>query len=84
LKTDWQKAKAFSIRVDTLQLGLAPYKHDYNQLATWLVVQVRNYTGGIQQGLEKAVLLRLIKGGAWVEAGITTDDKVQAMAMFNF
>jgi hypothetical protein len=84
LKTDWQKAKAFSIRIDTLQLGLAPYKHDYDQLATWLVVQIRNYTGGIQQGLEKAVVLRLFKGGAWVEAGITTDHKVQAMAMFNF
>jgi hypothetical protein len=29
-------------------------------------------------------LLRLFKGGAWVEAGVTNGGKVQAMAMFNF
>jgi hypothetical protein len=52
LKTDLQKASAFSIRVDTLQLGVAPYKHDYNQVATWFVLQARNYTGGIQNGVE--------------------------------
>ena len=84
LKTDLQTCDAFSVRVDTLQLGLAPYKHDYDQLATWFVIQLRDYTGGIQRGLEKAALLRLFKGGAWIEAGITTDHKVQAMAMFNF
>jgi hypothetical protein len=84
LKTDLQKASAFSIRVDTLQLGVAPYKHDYNQIATWFVVQARNYTGGIQNGVEWAALLRLFKGGAWIEAGVTNTHKLQAMAMFNF
>jgi hypothetical protein len=84
LKTDLQKASAFSIRVDTLQLGIAPYKHDYNQIATWFVVQARTYTGGIENGVEWAALLRLFKGGAWIEAGVTSTHKLQAMAMFNF
>jgi len=84
MKTDLQKASAFSIRVDTLQLGVAPYKHDSNQLATWFVVQARNYTGGIQNGVEWAALLRLFKGGAWIEAGVTNTHKLQAMAMFDF
>jgi hypothetical protein len=84
LKTDLQKANAFSIRVDTLQLGIAPYEHDYDQIATWFVVQVRNYTGGITNGIEVAALLRLFKGGAWLEAGVTNGGKLQAMAMFNF
>ena len=84
LKTDLQKASAFSIRVDTLQLGIAPYEHDYTQIATWFVVQARNYTGGIENGVEWAGLLRLFKGGAWIEAGITSTHKLQAMAMFNF
>jgi len=84
LKTDLQKASTFSIRVDTLQLGVAPYEHDYNQIATWFVVQARNYTGGIQNGVEWAALLRLFKGGAWIEAGVTNTHKLQAMAMFNF
>lgn len=84
LKTDWQRADAFNHRVDTLQLGVAPYKHSYNGLATWFLVQGREYTGGIHRGLEKAVLLRLFKGGTWVEAGLTTDGRIQAMAMVNF
>ena len=84
LKTDWQRSEAFSHRIDTLQLGLAPYKHDYNSIATWFLLQARQYTGGIHRGTESAVLLRLFKGGAWVEAGVTNGGKLQAMAMFNF
>ena len=84
LKTDWQRADAFEHRVDTLQLGLAPYKHDYNGLATWFVYQAREYTGGIYGGVEQALLLRLFKGGAWVEAGITNTHHLQAMLMVNF
>lgn len=84
LKTDWYEAASFSHRIDTLQLGLAPYKHDYEKLATWVVVQARRYTGEIHDGTEWALLLRLFKGGGWIEAGVTDDGKLQAMAMVNF
>jgi hypothetical protein len=84
LKTDLHRSSAFSHRIDTLQLGIAPYEHDYDRLATWLVVQGRHYTGGIHDGTEWALLLRLFKGGAWIEAGATENGKLQAMAMFNF
>src|SRR5262245_31329436 len=84
LKTDYYDAPAFSHRIDTLQLGVAPYAHDYSTLATWFVVQARRYTGEIHEGTEVAFLLRLFKRGAWLEAGPTTDGKIQAMFMFNF
>jgi len=84
LKTDWQGSSEFSHRIDTLQLGFAPYRHDYGGLATWILLQARDYTGGIHSGTETALLLRLFKGGVWVEAGVTNGGKVQAMAMFNF
>jgi hypothetical protein len=83
-KTDLQRSSEFSDRVDTLQLGLAPYKHDYGGLATWFLIQARHYTGDLHSGIETAALLRLFKGGAWVEAGITNNGKLQAMVMFNF
>jgi hypothetical protein len=83
-RSDLQESDHFSHRIDTLQLGLAPYKHDYNTLATWFVVQGRRYTGGLFDGTETAFLVRFFKGGTWVEIGATTDGKVQAMAMFNF
>jgi hypothetical protein len=84
LKTDLHRAADFSHRIDTLQLGVAPYQHDFDTLATWFVVQGRHYTGGLFEGTEWALLLRLFKRGAWVEAGATTDGKLQAMAMVNF
>jgi hypothetical protein len=84
LKSDLWESSEFSQRVDTLQLGIAPYEHDYSTLATWFVVQARDYTGQIRHGVEWAALVRLFKGGAWVEAGLTADGKPQVMAMFNF
>jgi len=84
LKTDLYRASDFEHRIDTLQLGVAPYKHDFDTLATWFVVQGRHYTGGIHDGSEWALLLRLFKRGAWIEAGVTNEGKLQAMAMVNF
>jgi hypothetical protein len=83
LRSELHSSTEFSHRIDTLQLGLAPYPHDYDSLATWFVVQGRNYTGQLYDGIEWALLLRLFKGGAWVEAGATADGKLQAMLMFN-
>jgi hypothetical protein len=83
-KADLQESEHTSNRIDTLQLGWAPYEHEYDTLATWIVLQGRNYTGGIYDGTETALLLRLFKGGTWVEFGATTDRKLQAMVMFNF
>lgn len=83
-RSDLQESDRYSHRIDTLQLGWAPYKHDYDTLATWFVVQGRRYTGGLVDGTETALLVRFFKRGTWVEVGATTDGKLQAMAMFNF
>jgi hypothetical protein len=84
LKADWQHSSAFAHRIDTVQLGVAPYRHRYDGLATWVLVQGRAYTGGIYDGVETALLLRLFRGPVWFEAGITADRKLQSMLMFNF
>jgi hypothetical protein len=84
LRTDLHEASDYSHRIDTLQLGIAPYKHDYQTLAVWFVLQARQYTGGLYEGTEWAALIRLFKRNAWIEAGPTQDGKLQAMLMFNF
>ena len=84
LMSDLHESSNYSHRIDTLQLGFAPYAHDYTDLATWFVVQARTYTGRLHRGVETAALIRLFKGGAWIEAGVTNDGKPQLMAMFNF
>jgi len=82
--SDLHESSAYSDRVDTAQLGFAPYPHDYHDLATWFVLQARDYSGAIHHGVEYAALVRLFKGGAWVEAGLTQEGKPQLMMMFNF
>lgn len=84
LRTDLHEAASFSHRIDTLQLGLAPYEHEYDTAALWFVVQARRYTGGIYDGTEIGDLLRIFKRSAWVEAGLTLEGRVQAMVMLNF
>jgi hypothetical protein len=84
LRTDLHEASAFSHRIDTLQLGFAPYEHDYDTLAVWFVLQAREYTGELYDGTEWAALLRLFKRNAWIEAGATHEGRLQAMLMFNF
>ena len=83
-RSDLHEASDFSHRIDTVQLGIAPYKHDYATLAVWFVVQARQYTGDLYDGAEYAGLVRLFKSNAWVEAGVTQDGHLQAMLMFNF
>jgi len=84
LRTDFHEASAYNHRIDTLQLGVAPYEHDYETLAVWFVLQARDYTGGLFDGTEWAALIRLFKHNAWLEAGVTQEGKLQAMLMFNF
>ena len=84
LRMDYYAASAFNHRIDTLQLGIAPYEHDYETLAIWFVLQAREYTGGLYEGTEWAALVRFFKHNAWLEAGATRDGKIQAMLMFNF
>lgn len=88
IKFDYQHSSAFAHRIDTLQLGAAPYAHDYDDLATWFVFQARDYTGGLYDGIETAALLRLFQayrwGSVWFEGGVTNDGALQSMIMFNF
>jgi hypothetical protein len=84
LRTDLHEARSYSHRIDTLQLGVAPYEHDYGTLAVWFVVQAREYTGDLYEGTEVAALLRIFKRNAWLEMGPTLDGNLQAMLMFNF
>ena len=88
LKMDGYKSAVFSHRISTLQLGVAPYEHDYEDLATWFVLQLRHYTGGIRDvnanKIEQTALIRLFKGPVWVELGINRERHTQFMIMTNF
>ena len=83
-KQEWFHASRFSHGVSTVQLGVAPYEHDYDELATWFVVQLRRYQGGISSSTEVIPMLRLFTGNFWIEAGADRKGRVQAMVMMNY
>lgn len=84
-KTDWYRSSRFTHGVSTVQLGVAPFEHDYEDLAVWFVVQARRYTGGILPGKTEVVpMLRLFKGNFWIEAGADREKRAQVMVMMNF
>lgn len=83
-KTDLQDASSYWHRVDTLELGVAPYRHEVNGLATWLVIAASNYAGNLHEGTETAVLLRFFKRRLWVEAGATLEGEIRSNLMLSF
>ena len=84
VKTDAHESSAFTHRADTVQFGFAPYAHDVDSLATWFIISGRRYSWNMHEDSEVALLVRLFKKAAWIEAGATTEGKLQFMAMFNF
>jgi hypothetical protein len=85
LATDSHFSATFSHRMDTLQFGIAPYEHEANGLATWLVVSATHFSGNVQkEETQVSLLLRLFRKSTWIEAGATTDGKPQLRAMLTF
>jgi len=82
--TDSQFASSFSHRMDTLQLGIAPYEHEADGLSTWFIVSATKFSGNIQEDTQVSLLVRFFKKFAWVEVGATTDGKPQARVMLTF
>jgi len=83
VKTDAHRSSVMEHRVDTVQLGIAPYEHDVDGLATWLVVAGTHHSGDAHEGTEWALMLRFFKKRVWLEAGATTDGGLRAHAMFS-
>jgi hypothetical protein len=75
----------FTNAVHTVQLGIAPYEHDYEDLAVWFLLQARRYSGGVLPGKTEVIpMLRLFKGNFWIEAGVDRERRAQVMVMMNF
>jgi hypothetical protein len=84
LKTDLHHSSEFSHRIDTLQLGICALQARHRHPGPGSSFRAAITPAAFTMAHEWAFLLRLFKGGAWIEAGATTDGKLQAMAMVNF
>lgn len=84
IKAEHHDANRFAMHSQTLQLGWAPYAHDYDVLATWFVVQVRDASDHVNDDVETSLLLRLFKRGSWIDIGANQDGQLEVMLMFNY
>jgi hypothetical protein len=69
--THW--TSAYSQTVNTAQALWAPYAADYEDLATWIGVQVER-RNGLSDATQITPLLRLFQRNWWVDAGVSVND----------
>lgn len=71
-------------RMDTVSLGYAPYEHDFNRMATWVVLKGMRTTHTLKDKPKAALMLRFFNPTWWLEAGIDNDGQLLGNVMFNF
>ncbi len=70
-------------RNDTVSLGVAPFEHDFERTAVWLVGKGMRTTGMIDDKPKAALVLRLFNPSWWLEAGVDSNGKPLAFFMIN-
>ena len=83
LKSDWHTTFAFTHGMSVVQLGVAPYLHDYDTLATWILLQGHAVSGDLHEDAGGALLLRLFWRWLWLEAGADDDGEPRGVFMVN-
>lgn len=83
VKFDAHQASSFLDRTDMMQMGFAPYAHDYEDLAVWFVAQVKKKRG-LHNETEGGAFVRLFKKNIWLEVGMTEGRRSQIMLMINY
>ena len=71
-KLHYWKSEHFTVGYNSVQAGFAFYKTEWDQTQPWLIAEVSRMPG-ISGEYDKALYLRLVSKGLFVEAGIDDD-----------
>lgn len=82
-KLDAHRSSSFLDRADTVQLGLSPYPHDYEDIAVWFVGQLKKKRG-LNDDTEAGGFVRMFRKNIWLEVGVTEGRRSQIMLMINY
>jgi len=82
-RSEWHGGPDWSHRFDSVSFGVAPYEHDFDRLATWVVLRGMQTTRA-ESDPKAALLLRFFAPRWWLEFGIDSQAKPLANLMFNF
>jgi len=73
----------YSNRFDTAAIGWAPYAHDVDRVATWIVLKGQRSSGAIDDSVKPSAVLRLFTTRWWLEVGADGDGRPVANVMLN-
>lgn len=83
LVSELHEGDGWSHRFDTASLGWAPYPHEVDRLATWIVLKGMSTSNDGEAGLKAAAALRLFTTSWWLELGADQDGKPLVNLMVN-
>lgn len=83
LVTELHEGDGWSHRFDTAAIGWAPYEHDIDRVATWVVLKGMRTTNAIDDDVKPAAVLRFFTTRWWLEVGADADGRPLANVMVN-
>ncbi len=81
--SDLHDGSGWRHRNDTIALGVAPFEHDFERTAVWLVGKGMRTTGMIDDKPKAALVLRLFNPRWWLELGVDSNGKPLGFFMIN-
>lgn len=83
LVTELHEGDGWSHRFDTAAIGWAPYEHDIDRIATWVVLKGMRTTNAIDDDIKPVAVLRFFTTRWWLEVGADADGQPLANVMIN-
>lgn len=83
LVSELHEGDGWSHRFDTAAVGWAPYAHDVDRMATWVVLKGMRTTNAMDDRVEPVAVLRFFTTRWWLEIGANADGKPLANVMVN-
>lgn len=81
--SEWHKGQDWRLGQHTASVGIAPFEHDYERTAVWLVAKGMRSTGMVDNNSKGALVLRLFNPRWWFEAGVDSNGKPLGFFMIN-
>ena len=84
LVSEYFAAEGWHLRSDVASFGVAPYEHDMDRMATWIVLKAKRTSGMRMDEVNRELALRFFTSTWWIDAGIDQDGRPALNLMFNF
>ncbi len=82
-KTYYWKSSGFTVGYNSVQAGFAFYKTEWDETQPWVIAEISRMPG-INDEYDKAIYLRLVNKGFFVDVGIDDDRQLKLNFRYTF